>query len=112
MAKFLKSWRQKAALAEISGELVAGMDRGCAFAADRARAEVPVRTGLTREDIAYTVDVDGLEIVGKVGVRTGKAHAWYAAFIEFGTSKMAAQPFLRPAVLNNKRRIVKLIAGD
>lgn len=44
-----------------------------------------------------------------VGVRKGKKYrnqgkkgnlsqdAWYARFVEFGTSKMAARPFMRPA---------------
>ena len=35
----------------------------------------------------------------------------YAPWVEGGTSKMAAQPFLRPALDNNKSRIEKMI-GD
>jgi HK97 gp10 family phage protein len=33
----------------------------------------------------------------KYRVSWNKSHAFYGRFVEFGTSKMAAQPFLRPA---------------
>jgi len=33
----------------------------------------------------------------------------YAPFVELGTSKMAAQPFLRPAVLQNKEAILYIL---
>jgi len=32
----------------------------------------------------------------------------YASYIEFGTSKMSAQPYLRPAVKDNEKRITKI----
>ncbi len=32
--------------------------------------------------------------------------ARYSAFLEFGTSKMAARPFMRPSLLANKNRVV------
>lgn len=34
------------------------------------------------------------------------SRAPYAAFLEFGTSKMAARPYLRPALLRNRNRVV------
>lgn len=36
----------------------------------------------------------------------GIRDAYYASFVEFGTAKMAAQPFLRPAFDQNKERAV------
>lgn len=33
----------------------------------------------------------------------------YSAYLEFGTSKMAARPFLQPALEENKQKIRKLI---
>lgn len=59
--------------------------------------------------------------VFKVSVRKGKQYqnqgkkgnlsqdAYYAAFVEFGTSKMAARPFLRPAFEAKKSEAVKAI---
>jgi HK97 gp10 family phage protein len=34
----------------------------------------------------------------------------YAKFLEFGTAKMQARPFLRPSVKRLKRRIIQIIA--
>lgn len=98
-------------MAELSAELVRGMDAACAFAADRAAAKAPVATGLTKRDVSYEVRTDGLDVIGRVGVRKGRGHAWYAAFLEFGTSKLAAQPWLRPAVWQNRKQIMRLLTG-
>jgi HK97 gp10 family phage protein len=37
---------------------------------------------------------------GKNGVYSGPGAVYYWRFLEFGTSKMAAQPFMRPALAN------------
>jgi len=55
----------------------------------RARALCPVDTGMLRESIGWGV-LAGALVVG--------ATEEYAPVIEFGTSRRAAQPFLRPAV--------------
>ena len=53
-----------------------------------------------------------------VGVRQGRSakktnkgsiDAWYARFLEFGTSKMAAKPFMRPAFEAKKEAAVQAI---
>ena len=53
-----------------------------------------------------------------VGVRRGRSakssakgviDAWYAHFVEFGTSKMSARPFMRPAFEGKKRSAVDAI---
>jgi HK97 gp10 family phage protein len=53
-----------------------------------------------------------------VGVRQGRSakktkkgsiDAWYARFVEFGTSKMAARPFMRPAFEAKKEAAVQAI---
>lgn len=50
--------------------------------------------------------------VGQKGVkRYGKFDAYYARFVEFGTSKMAARPFLRPAFEAKKNDAAQAI-GD
>lgn len=36
-----------------------------------------------------------------------RANAPYAAFLEFGTSKMVERPFLRPALRRNRNRLVQ-----
>lgn len=52
--------------------------------ADLARAMVPVETGELRDSIVVTDE----------GVTAGTDHAVY---VEFGTYKMPAEPFMRPA---------------
>ena len=55
-----------------------------------AQGIVPVRTGNLMASIFSEVDPDDLSI-------TLGATADYASFIEYGTVKMRAQPFLQPA---------------
>lgn len=38
-----------------------------------------------------------IDVGGQKGKLKYKIHAWYAHMVEFGTSKMAAIPFMRPA---------------
>jgi len=54
----------------------------------QAREIVPVRTGYLRSTIYHQVSDLTLEL---------GASADYAPFVEFGTSRMSAQPFIRPA---------------
>lgn len=54
---------------------------------------------------------------GKVGIKVGIAEneyfkqedKFYARFVEFGTSKMLAQPFMRPTLVKNRAKIRKLV---
>lgn len=110
MTNYITEWKQKELIAKVSGQIVAGMDAACKFAVGQAKAKAPVRTGFTKRDISYKVFVDGNDVIGAVGVFKG-SKAWYARFPEFGTSRMAARPFLRPAIWENKAKIMKLIAG-
>jgi HK97 gp10 family phage protein len=49
---------------------------------------VPVDTGELRDSIDYNVEADGS--------LNFEATAEYAGYVEFGTSKMSAQPFFMP----------------
>jgi HK97 gp10 family phage protein len=64
---------------------------------DEAKSRVPVDTGTLKKKLTRQVSRDGMS--AKVGVRTkaAKRKAYYGKFIELGTSKMPAQPFLTPA---------------
>lgn len=55
-----------------------------------AQAIVPVDTGLLKNSIGVDFDPDGL------GFEAGPT-ASYAAFVEWGTSRMAPQPYMTPA---------------
>jgi HK97 gp10 family phage protein len=58
-----------------------------------ARARAPVRTGYLRSSIGVVSNWGKEADIG--------AGAPYAPYVEFGTYKMAAQPFLYPAVVAN-----------
>lgn len=69
--------------------------------ADIARRLVPVDTGYLKSSI-YALHLARHSQV--------KAGAKYAGYVEFGTYKMAAQPFLRPAVAEHQREILAAVA--
>jgi HK97 gp10 family phage protein len=54
---------------------------------------------------------------GKVGIKVGIAEneyfkqedKFYARFVEFGTKKMLAQPFMRPTLVTSRAKVRKLI---
>lgn len=53
---------------------------------------VPVRTGNLRSSIAYDAD-DRQVIIG--------SDVTYASYVEEGTTRMKARPYLRPAIVNH-----------
>lgn len=94
-----------------------------------AKARVPVRTGGVRRNIrarpgrpvggaAATVIVGVRKLtkkqISKLKAKGGRAaqnasDAYYWRFLEFGTSKMAARPFLRPAFESRKVEAAHMI---
>ncbi|WAH38617.1 HK97-gp10 family putative phage morphogenesis protein [Alicyclobacillus dauci] len=47
-----------------------------------------------------------------VEVGPGKQTAWRAKFLEFGTSKMTAHPFMDPALKDSKDKIMSIMASE
>ncbi len=84
---------------------------GAVIVRNDARARAPVDTGEMRKDIQVKRErvPDAYVATYSVHVRSGKRSrlsgrardvdkdSFYWKFVEFGTAKMAAQPFLRPA---------------
>ena len=58
-------------------------------------------TGYLVSNIFTNIDTDGLGA-------SVESRAGYSSFLEFGTSKMAARPFLQPALEENKPKIRRL----
>lgn len=61
-------------------------------------------TGNLRQSIHYTVEGDGKETIGRVGTDVE-----YGKHLEFGTSRMAPRPWLKPAIEKNKTFIQNTI---
>ena len=82
---------------EVEGELKSAIKQALisiGFTAEtHAKKYCPVDTGRLRNSISHTDDGEAAYIGTNVE---------YGPFIEFGTSKMRAQPYLEPAVTRHK----------
>lgn len=85
---------------DMQGKLSEGVAESCKVVEADAKAMCPVDTGELRKSI--TSEVSGT--TGVVG--TNKE---YAMYVEFGTYKMDAQPYLVPALKANEETIVQII---
>lgn len=75
--------------------------------ADDARLAVPVKTGRLRDSIvAETPTMSGDEIRCVIS-----ASVEYAIFVEMGTYKMKARPYLKPALYKNKDEFERQMRG-
>lgn len=90
-AAFMASLVRAVARLEVAGE--AGLWTVGLHVQNVARALCPVDTGRLRSSIMATRGQDGMGPWVEVGT-----NVYYAAFVEFGTRYMAAQPYLRPAL--------------
>ncbi len=126
--------RLRALPSEVSGKnggpLRKALVKGAQLVKDDARAHVPVGSGALRDNIIiwrdrnpgqiganehYRVMVRKIKLTRKVKALLRRVRkvasirlredAYYWRFLEFGTSKMRARPFLRPAFDNNKGAI-------
>jgi len=71
---------------------------GASPVVQEAKRRVPVDTGRTKRYIrSWTAGQRTGEVTESIGV-TAKTRAHVARFLELGTSKMTARPFLRPAI--------------
>ena len=66
-----------------------------------AKTIVPVRTGKLKNSIKTWREGPGLYAVG--------THVEYAPYVEFGTRRMAARPYLRPAADIVSARLQELV---
>lgn len=82
-----------AMMAAATAGLVRGAGIGASLIVNEAKARVRVRTGHLRRTIHYEIRQVGDRVTVSIG-----ADADYAIFQEMGTSRMAAHPYIRPAL--------------
>jgi HK97 gp10 family phage protein len=75
------------------GPIFRDIERRCIKVQAMASRLCPVDTGRLRASISYDVGKDREGIVGIVG-----SNVPYSIYVELGTRRAAAQPFLRPAL--------------
>ena len=92
---------------EVSAQFKKAVEKGLTAAAllveGDAKLRAPVDTGNLRSSITHTVDGDKATVHTNVN---------YSEAVEFGTSRMAAQPYLTPALLENKAKIQKVFESQ
>lgn len=84
-------------------KLQKGLEKATLRVERDAKLLAPVDTGFTKASINSTVR----ENYGEVYAGTE-----YALFLELGTWKMPAQPFMFPALEQNKEKIIEDLASD
>lgn len=77
-----------------------GIEKACQMVENTAKENCPVDTGVLRGSITHEVK-DGQGTVG--------TNVEYAEYVEFGTSKMAAQPYLYPALAAHEAAIPEIV---
>ena len=70
-----------------------------------AKGQVPVDTGRLRESIRAEVEDDGDSVSMALSANTD-----YATYVELGTRRMPARPYIRPAVIQHTDVAVACIA--
>jgi len=75
-----------------------------------AKQLCPVSTGALQNSITATVTTDTDTNGIQLDISAGNDEIDYAPFVELGTSKMAARPFLFPAVQQNQDNIVSSVS--
>lgn len=69
-----------------------------------AKALCPVKTGNLRNSITHQQENENTEVIGSA--------VEYAPFVELGTYKMSAKPYLRPAAENHAIEYQEVLAGE
>jgi len=72
-----------------------------------------IQLGNLKRSIIAEVVKDGGEFIGMVGPMTtaGGKSLGYARWLEFGTRRMKARPFLRPALTENRSKLYDILAN-
>jgi HK97 gp10 family phage protein len=82
---------------------------------EEARNSIPVKSGLTKKDIkirAIPAKESRAPAIAIAGSLAKAGRAYIMRFLELGTSKMPAKPFLRPAFDNNSARSLEIVGKE
>lgn len=79
---------------------------------DMAKILVPVDTGVLEDSITAVSIPSRPEDQIKVAIGFRKTASWRAHFVEFGTSKVAAQPFMRPALDSKAQAAISIMGAE
>lgn len=93
--------------------LRAGVRSGGNIIKKAAQQRVPIDSGTLEKSIFVKTQTKNFRQTGVMQVaiatqsgRTARHDAYYAHMVEFGTSKMGARPFMRPALEENTQKVI------
>jgi len=119
--KYTTKWRPEQVREAAIGELMANGEIVGKFVESEARRRLQAikepawgeryRTLIVGRLLTFVVEREPKAVVITVGVKGGEKGRYYGFWIETGTQRQPAHPFLRPAVFENAREIVALLAG-
>ena len=88
-------------LKKVQAKTTAGLRRVTALVERDAKLFCPVKTATLKRSITHEFIDKNTAVVG--------TNIEYAPFVELGTSKMTAKPYLRPALHKNEKEIRKIL---
>lgn len=123
--KFVTKWRQKEFMDVVHANLVKRMGTVGKFVETEARRRLEgiqtpkkgtnYRRQILARRLTYVVKEEQMAVTAYVGIKMGTKPVAGAEtmglYVELGSHTAPPQPFLRPAVLENKREITELIGG-
>ena len=94
----------------------AAVRKGANVVRDKARQNVPKDTG----NLQKSIITSGAKVSGKIAFRVSlkqrktknSKDPYYGRFVEFGTSKMPAKPFMRPALDESENEVLDVVVND
>jgi len=126
MGVIWKSWQPEKVKTMIKDDLVENMEIACKVVETDARKRLlaiseprkgaKYRSGVVARRLTYVVRREVNAVVGYVGIRLGTKPVSGAQhigmWIEMGSHTAPPHPYLRPAVFQNAREIVRLVSGQ
>ncbi len=107
MAGSSLKWDDRKLKKEVALTAYQKIEKGLIMIESDAKRLVRVDTGRLRSSLTHEIEVVGNKIIGRTGTNVN-----YAIPQEYGTSRMSAQPYLRPSLKKNIPRIRQSFRGQ
>jgi hypothetical protein len=117
-----KNWDRKKVIEAVADQLAVNADDAGNFVTAQARRNLlkirdprwglGYRASLAHKLLQYEVERKSREVIINVGVGASPKSRHHGFYIEVGSMEFPAHPFLRPAVFENGRTIVRLLEGS